>query len=533
MPAAESWMPQSPSDTERLVEALADPRCYPHPVDAVRVIETHISYVLLTGRHAYKLKKPLALDFLDFSTLAARRRCCEEELRLNRRTAPELYLGVVPIAGSLAQPRVAGAGEPIEYAVQMRQFDPEALFARLAEREQLQPEQIDALASALAEFHAQIAVAAPESPWGAPEAVIAAARASFEQVLALVREPELRARVTRLAEWSATQHARLAPRFEARKRDGFVRECHGDLHLANVALIDGEPRLFDCIEFDPQLRWIDVQSEIAFAFMDLHRHGCSALAWRFLNAYLEHTGDYAGVPLLACYAVYRAMVRALVALLRGSQQAGGEAEGRASAALIRHLELAERLARRHVPLLVITTGLSGSGKSTVAAALAEALGALRIRSDVERKRLQGLVAGARSGSGVASGLYSERASRATYDRLAALARTLLVAGSDVIVDAAFLERGERERFAGVASAAGARFRILACEAPLAVLRARVIGRSRSGRDASEADLAVLEHQRESAAPLADHEWDSAIELRTDVSLQGIEASARALAGALL
>ncbi len=525
-------MQSIPSETAVLIEALRNPRCYPHPVSAVRVIETHISYVLLTGDFAYKIKKPLRLDFLDFSSLAARRHFCEEELRLNRRTAAELYLAVLPIAGTPQQPQIAGGGPPFEVALQMRQFDPDALLSNLADCDALTATQIDAFAAAVSEFHARIEVAAPETPWAEPERVGAPLQACFDTLQSLEPGPENSDRLRRLADWSVQELARLAPLFAARKQGGCVRECHGDLHLANVAWVEDRPLLFDCLEFDPELRWIDVQSEIAFAFMDLLQHGRPDFAWRFVNAYLERSGDYAGVALLPFYATYRALVRGKVTLLRGVQEGRDASREWAQAELARYIDLAERFARRHVPLLAITTGLSGSGKSTVSQVLAEECGAIRLRSDVERKRLHGLGAAQRASGPVAQGLYDAAATRRSYDRLAEIARALLGAGRDVIVDAAFLQARERDQFAALAEAAGARFRIVACEAPLQVLRDRVAKRAREGRDASDAELPVLEHQRRTRVPLGKHEWGVSVELRTDLSPGEVAAKARALAEAL-
>jgi hypothetical protein len=512
-----------------LIESLTEARCYPHSVRGVRVIETHISWVILTGDLAYKIKKPLRFPFLDYRSLEERKRFCEEELRLNRRTAPELYLAVLPITGSAAEPRIGGEGTPIEWALQMRQFDPDALYSQIAE---LAPLQIDALAGEIFELHARAEIAKPGAHWADPRRAAKPVRACFDQILAQDPGGELRRRLLRLADWCAQEHENRSRLFEERAAGGFVRECHGDLHLGNVAWIAGRARLFDCIEFDPELRWIDVQSELAFSFMDLLHRGRDELAWRLVNAYLERSGDYAGVPLLPYYAVYRALVRAEVAVLRARQLNGGAPAAQEHAELERYVELAERIARRHVPLLVITTGLSGSGKTTVSEGLAQQVGAVRIRSDVERKRMQGLGAGDRSGAAPGAGIYRPDVTRRTYARLAELARAMLAGGQDVIVDATFLARGDRELFAALAQESGARFRIVACSAPLAILRERVAARASAGRDVSDADLAVLEAQHRTREPLARHEWEHAIELRTDLSRAELAAAVREAATAL-
>ncbi|MGP1680445.1 MAG: AAA family ATPase, partial [Burkholderiales bacterium] len=462
---------------DRLIAALRQPACYAHAVERVELLQTHISCVLLAGDYAYKIKKPVNLGFLDFSTLAARKLYCEEELRLNRRTAPALYLDVLAIGGSESAPVLGGGGAPIEYALRMRRFEQDALLDRMARRGALTPQHIDALARGLAAFHAEIERAGAGAAYGSPERILAPALQNFEQMLPLASAKADIALLARLRDWTRREHAALAAVFAARKRDGWVRECHGDLHLGNIALLGGVPTPFDGIEFNPDFRWIDVMNEVAFLVMDLLDHGLPRLAFRFLNAYLEFTGDYAGLRVLRFYLVYRALVRAKVSCLR-AHQAGIAAheKGELEREYRRHLNLAERLAAPAHAAMLIMHGLSGSGKTTIAQNLLEALGAVRLRSDVERKRLFGIAAGERSGSGLDAGLYTAAASERTYARLAELAREVLAAGYPVIVDAAFLKHDERERFAALALVAGARFLIAACTAAPAALRARVAAR---------------------------------------------------------
>jgi aminoglycoside phosphotransferase family enzyme/predicted kinase len=512
---------------QALIAALADPGCYPHPVEGVRRIETHISHVLLTGRYAYKIKKPLNLGFLDFSTLQARKFCCEEELRLNRRLAPALYLDVVPI-GAVAGKPVVGASESIvEYAVKMREFPQSALLDVMLARGELAPAHIDALAAQVAEFHQCAERATPAQGYGSAAGIEAALRQNFVQIGALLESDAERAELAALEAWSLAQHRVLAPLYGERQRLGFIRECHGDLHVGNIALVDGAIQIFDCIEFNPDLRWIDVANEIAFFAMDLEERGHSPLAYRFLNAYLERTGDYAGVRLLTACQVYRALVRAKVARIRAAQP--NLSEGGRSAALAgyaAYIACARRLSVTVQPVLVLMHGLSGSGKTMVAQALAEQLPALRLRADVERKRLHHLAALQRSGSGVGAGLYTERATRGTYQTLANQADSILTAGHSVIVDAASLMRWQRELLREVARRRAARFLIASCEADRSLLRRRVGQREREGLDASEAGEAVLEQQLRSAEPLAEDELSQCVrvdsgELPADLACQRI------------
>jgi len=512
-----------------LIAALRDParfRDAGYAADEVELLQTHISCVLLAGNYAYKIKKPVNLGFLDFGTLAARRRYCEEELRLNRRTAPDLYLDVLAIGGSESAPVIGGGGPAIEYALRMRRFDQDDLLDRMARRGALAPAHVDALARGLAAFHGQIERAGANDAFGSPAHILAPAMQNFEQMLPLIRAKADIALLARLRDWSAREHAQLAPVFAARKREGWVRECHGDLHLGNIALLSGVPTPFDCIEFNPEFRWIDVMNEIAFLVMDLVDHCLPRLAFRFLNAYLEHTGDYAGLRVLRYYLVYRALVRAKVACLR-AQQAGVAAQEKSAVEheYRRHLRLAERLAVPAHPALLIMHGLSGSGKTTISQHLLETLGAVRLRSDLERKRLFGIAAGARSASGLDAGLYAPAAGERTYARLAELARAVIAARYPLIVDAAFLQRAQRDCFGGLAEETGASFVIAACTATASALRARVAAREREARDASEAGLAVLEHQFARAEALAPDELAHTVAIDAERGAGAPEAAA--------
>jgi aminoglycoside phosphotransferase family enzyme/predicted kinase len=470
---------------QRLIAALLEPCRYPEAARHVRLIETHISWVLLAGRYAYKIKKPVDLGFLDFSTLQLRKHYCEEEFRLNRRLAPELYLGVVPIGGSPEQPEI-GAQPAIEYAVKMRRFPSTCLMDRLLERGGVTPTHIDRLAATIASFHAALTPAASDTPFGSAAEIRAAAMQNFEQLPEAEDVAELKAAtVAELAVCAAT--------FERRRTEGRVRECHGDLHLGNIALIDDEPVAFDGIEFSPALHWIDVMDEIAFPVMDLLHRGRPDYAWRLLNAYLEATGDYGGMAVLRFYLAYRATVRAKVDAIRAAQPG---LKQRAANEMLQasqsYLDLARNCLAQPSPALIITHGLPGSGKTTVAQTALEHYGAIRIRSDVERKRLYGLGALEDSRDRFGESLYSAEATHRTYARLYDLTLELLGCGFPVIVDAAFLRHGERARFRDLARQMNVPFAIAAMPADMQLLRARIEQRMAQASDASEADIAVLE-----------------------------------------
>ena len=450
----------------------------------VTVIETHVSVLLLTGERAYKLKKPVDLGFLDYTSRRGRRHFCHEELRLNRRLAPQLYLSVLPVTGSPTAPRIGGSGRAIDYVVEMRRFPDGALLADRLAAGLLGGEQLDALTECVAEFHLGLPALPPDAPYARPGDLLRAARDNLT-ALAAGAGQRTRDRLQRLADWTEAEYRRRRALLGQRRRAGWVRECHGDLHLGNIVWLQGRPVPFDGIEFDPGLRWQDVQGELAFLTMDLARRGRPDLARRVRDRYLQATGDYAGAALVDFFEVYRALVRAKVARLQAAG-AGAGTRFRALRECAQCLRLAEMLIRPRRLYLAITHGFAGSGKTRYADWLVEQTPVIRLRSDVERKRLLGLAADARTGSGLDAGAYRADLTAATYRQLATTARRLLLAGWPVLVDASFLDVRERRRFARLAARLGVPFHILACTAPAPVLDRRVAARAAQGIDASEA-----------------------------------------------
>ena len=475
-----------------VVEGLMNPDIYPHPCVKVELVETHISWVLLTGLRAYKIKKPLKLAFVDFSTLERRRHFCEEELRLNRRLAPELYLRVVPITGTVNAPQIDGDGPVIDYAVQMRQFNKDHVLSQLSE-DQLTDSRIDRLADDCAAFDSHAQAVAPDSVYGAPHTVFASLVENFEALANA--DDSIVDLVADIRERAELEFGRLVHAMNERRLNGRVRECHGDLHLGNMFLENDEITIFDGIEFNPSFRWIDVASDIAFLIMDLEDRGYSRQARRFLNRWLEQTGDYDALRVLPFYCAYRATVRAKVEVIRMHQPEIGYSNQRHLVNDCQHyLRTAQSYLIRSAPSLAITMGPSGSGKSTVTQRLIERGNVIRIRSDVERKRMFGLGMLTASVGETKVRMYSESATKAVYDRLKMLAVSVIEAGFSVVVDATFLKIAQREPFVRLAESLGVPFSIIVCQASEETLRDRLCRRNAAGPDASEADATVLEAQ---------------------------------------
>ncbi|HET8870788.1 MAG TPA: AAA family ATPase [Aquabacterium sp.] len=437
-----------------------------------RLLETHISWVLLDGQWAWKIKKPVHLSFLDATDLHTRRFWCEEELRLNRRLAPDLYQDVVPIGGTPDHPLIQGGDRPIEFAVRMRQFEQKDLLSQRVQRDAIQGEDLDVFARNLVRFHAAAAHASADSDWGAPGLIEQAMQGVLQGLAPHLGE-------TWLADWTAwaeDQAQGLRPHWLLRRQSGRIVEGHGDLHLDNLLVWQGTITAFDGIEFDPALRWIDVMSDVAFLVADLAAHDRPDLAFRFLNAYLDASGDHDGLPVLRYNLVYRCLVRALVHRLRPSRDA--------TQAQPDYLRWAHHWRDPQPSTLWIMHGLSGSGKSWASQQWLQTHQAIRLRSDVERQRLFG------------TGAYTPIQTQHTYQRLWDLADQSLTAGWNTVVDATFLHRANRDHFRGLARRHSVGFGILHCDAPDAVLRERILLRRRGGLDASEADEAVLTAQRQ-------------------------------------
>ncbi len=503
------------SEQRWLISSLQDPELYDHPVGCFEVIETHISWVILTGYFAYKIKKPLDFGFLDFSSLEKRLFNCREELRLNRRLAPHLYLDLVKISGSRKRIELNGPGPAIEYAVKMAQFPQTAQLDCLPAERGLSNEIMARLAEKVAHFHLSVAAAPRSSGWGGAEHVRKTVMENFKHIRSSLQDPARSAQLGELEQWSEKQLETHGAEIAERKALGFVRECHGDMHLRNIAWWKDDIIIFDCIEFNEGLRFIDVISEIAFLIMDLEVRREKTQASHFLNHYLRITGDFTGLKLFRFYKVYRALVRAKVDILLSVQeQPGSEAQARTQADFDRYLNLAAEYTRPSSPLLLVSNGMSGTGKSSGARALADRIPAIVISSDVERKRVFDDT-DSTTPAAFEKGIYTVEITGKTYARLAELAHCLLTAGYSVIVDAASLKLTQRKIFADLAKLLDVPLLILCYTAVASTLRSRVDRRARNGSDISDATVAILEHQLMASEPLTPDERRYALEIDTE------------------
>ena len=502
-------MPSHTTDT--LLAALQSKACYPHATANIRVIHTHISTIFLTGEFAYKIKKPVNFGFLDFTHLAARKHFCEEELRLNRILAPQLYLAVIAITQTVdGTYHVCQAGDDpadpvVEFAVKMRQFDPDQQFDQLLARHALALETMEKLAQQVAHFHQHANHAPADSPFGLATTLFQPMQQNFQPLRSALHDSASCECLSLLENWTKQEYLRLLATLTKRKQQGYTRACHGDMHVGNIALVNQEILIFDCIEFNDDFRWIDIASEVAFLIMDLESRNASAFANRFLNNYLNISGDYALLSVLNFYKVYRALVRAKVASLRYQQlqQASTTDPAAVQNSLQQcqaYLTLATHYTTPRQPALIITHGLSGSGKSYGCQQLVDALGWIQIRSDVERKRIA-----IQSTDVDAPALYSASRTAQTYDRLFCLAQDILHSGYSVVVDATFLDYAQRERFRQLAKTLHTPFCLLHFTGTPAQLARNIEQRLAAGHDVSDADLGVLQQQLRHYQPLRDDE----------------------------
>jgi aminoglycoside phosphotransferase family enzyme/predicted kinase len=467
---------------------MCQPGFYPHPVvEPIRLMQTHVSYVLLTGDYVYKVKKPVNFGFLDYSTLAKRQHFCHEELRLNRRTAASLYLEVVAISQG-GDTYHLGDDAPVEYAVKMVQFPQDTLLSALYDRGQLSEDLIRQLAEVVADFHQQAETNDHIRSFGAVSQIRQAFDENYEQTLGFIGGPQTQAQFDQTKAYTDQFFAQQADLFQQRVNNHKIRACHGDLHLNNLCYWQDQLYLFDCIEFNEPFRYVDVMYDVGFVVMDLLARNCSPLATAFLNHYIERTGDWEGLQLLPLYISRQAYVRAKVTsfLLNDPSVDKATKEG-ASQTAAAYYRLAWSVVQPQTGRLFLMAGLSGAGKSTTARELARQTGAIHLRSDAVRKHLAGIPLDQRG----EDQLYTAEMTEKTYDRLLNLGLLLAQAGFTVILDAKYDRQNRRQAVLDAAQRVGLAGQILHCTAPEAVLRQRVSDRQ---GDIADATVAVLQQQ---------------------------------------
>jgi aminoglycoside phosphotransferase family enzyme/predicted kinase len=496
------------------IESLLSKDVFPHPVDNLRLLDTHISWIILTGPFAYKIKKPLKLEFLDYSSLDKRKHYCEEELRLNRRWAPEIYLEVVPVTGSWQQPRIGGEGEPIEYALKMVEFPGSAQLDVQLEKGRLDESDMLDIAGMIADEHASAMKCDQLTEDDARTLVEHPMLANIEHLKVYLPAGEAEF----LENWTRANIQALWPVVLERQADGYIRECHGDLKLSNLVRLSSGIVAYDCVEFSAELRNIDVISDVTFLMMDLAARDREDLGFVFLNRYLECTGDYAGVRVLALYYVYHALIRAKIAAIRSTER-DNDIDRDCDLLVVAHYAgVARRWIERARPCLVVMHGLSGCGKTWLSDRLLARLPAIRLRSDIERKRRFGLGETEESGAGIGAGIYEPAARAKIYRELAEMAECVLSTGQHTIVDAAFLGREDRQLFRDLAERLEVPFVIVDVQAQPDELRRRLERRSAEGADASEAGVDILSYQQEHAEPLDTAELECTVSVSSDTNL---------------
>jgi aminoglycoside phosphotransferase family enzyme/predicted kinase len=469
----------------QLIQAMLDPGFYPHPVqDPIQLIQTHISYILLTGDYAYKVKKPLDFGFLNFTTLQQRQHFCQEELRMNQRGAPGIYLQVLPITQTHGQFQFNGTGECVEYALKMRQFPQESLFSNLFERGELTPALMEELGRVVAAFHAQTETNDYIRSFGQPERVREAFDENYEQTQRYVGGPQTAQQYQETQAYTNRFFAERQELFQQRIKQDRIRECHGDLHLRNICLWEGKIFLFDCIEFNEPFRFVDVMYDVSYAVMDTDARHRPDLGNAYLNTYLEETGDWEGLKILPIYLNRQAYVRAKVtSFLLEDPTASEDVKAEAFNSAAQYYRLAWEYTLPKQGQLFVMSGLSGSGKSTVARYLARQQGAIHIRSDAVRKHLAGIPLRERGGPEV----YTPDMTAKTYRRLVQLGVDLAQEGYTIILDAKFDRQELRGMAIEQAQKQGIPVRILHCYAPEATLRERLQRRA-SSQTRQDSDL---------------------------------------------
>ncbi|MBH8551267.1 AAA family ATPase [Nostocaceae cyanobacterium CENA357] len=492
-----------------LIEQMLQPGFYPHAVtEPIQLVQTHISYVLLTGDYAYKIKKPANFGFLDFSTLEKRQHFCQEELRLNQRGAAELYLEVLPATQIGEQYHLGGTGEPVEYVLKMRQFPQESLFSNLFEQGKLNETHLEELGRVVAQYHAKTTTNDYIRSFGEVFQVRAAFDENYEQTEKYIGGPQTQVQFDETKAYTERFFAERQELFQSRMQNDYIRECHGDLHLRNIALWQDQILLFDCIEFNEPFRFVDVMFDIAYAVMDLEAQQRKDLSNAYLNTYIEQTGDWEGLQVLPIYLNRQSYVRAKVtSFLLDDPGVPTTVKEEAAKTAAKYYKLAWEYTKPKQGQLILMSGLSGSGKSTTAKYLARQLAAIHIRSDAVRKHLGGIPLSERGGDD----LYTAEMTQKTYARLLELGTILANQGFSVILDAKYDRQQLRQEVIEQAEKYQIPLKIIYCTAPVEVIKERLVNRT---GDIADATVDLLASQIQQAEPSTDSEkpytqvWDT-------------------------
>lgn len=495
--------------TPSLIEQMMQPGFYPHPVrEPIQMQQTHVSYVFLTGDYAYKVKKPVNFGFLDFSTLERRQHFCLEEIRMNQEIAPELYLEVLAITQSNDRVELNGTGEPVEYVLKMREFPQADLFSCLFERGELTESHLEELGRIVARFHAKAQTNEYIRSFGEVSKVRQAFDENYEQTKKYIGGPQTPEQFEETKAFSDEFFANRQELLNSRIQNNWIRECHGDLHLRNICLWQDKILLFDRIEFNEPFRFVDVMYDVAFAVMDLEARGRKDLGNAFLNTYIEQTGDWEGLQVLPLYLSRQAYVRAKVtSFLLDDPGVPDDLKKEAQETAAMYYKLAWNYTRSQKGRLILMSGVSGSGKSTVARQLARRWGAIHIRSDAARKHLAGIPLEQTGGAE----LYTSPMNEKTYGRLLELGVLLANQGFPVILDAKYDRQVLRQNAIAQANQHDLPIQIIYCTAPDDVLRDRLSSRT---NDVSDATADLLQQQKAAAEPFTEAEQSLVTELDT-------------------
>jgi len=508
------------STLPELIQQMLVPEFYPHPVTMpIELMQTHASYVLLTGDFVYKLKKPVNFGFLDYSTVAKRQHFCQEEIRLNQRGAKELYLAVLPVAKQGDKYHLGSGGEIVDYAVKMVQFPQENLLSNMFESGTITTEDVEEMGRVVAGFHANAQTSEHISSFGRVEQIRQSIDDNYRQTEKYIERAQTQLQYTETKAYTdrfLVEHQQL---FLDRITGGFIRECHGDLHLSNICRWHHQILLFDCIEFNEPFRFVDTMYDVAFAVMDLEARGRKDLANRFLNTYAEQTGDWAGLQVLPMYLSRQAYVRAKVTSFL-LDDPGVSSEDRSIAAQTAgdYYRQAWEYTRPRQGRIIMLSGLSGSGKSTLGKQIAQSVGGVHLRSDAVRKHLGGIPLLSKGDDS----LYTPEMTAKTYQRVLALGAKLAAQGLTVILDAKYDRQSLRAAVVDLAADRGIPVQMIYCTAPADVLRDRLAHRTGDIADATVDLLASQQAAWEDFTP-AELVYVTSIDTTQDLSVANLSA----------